>query len=388
MNKPQIYANEWLKLHPYNSMQPSDSYFVNLSNQLYHACTLTLPDTFRKKLSMYIAAYLEDQISGLKLWQSFTTEHQRLYGKRLPFYTLTTDYMADEINEEDIRFIIWNTWQKVSEWHEQAYINPNEPSIKKQAEIFYALLEKAYEEAPENEILSDYFSRPGNKMEADHKLTWLFGHTYLTEPSMLPYISKIAPNDRFIVPVGPLALFLHEWISLLADPKAWKDTEGLFTPESEVPKEILTKNKEIYHHFIDGTGGKTIVYLNGYEELRRFLVEVLKWQDDDNHTLPQMKGHKNFVLMTEPEKGVLLAKDICEYIADKENPLYNQAQAQKNAFRLLTEETLCPPDLLTYCIQNNFIPDAQLPGGFEKELVHQNADFIARHSLLYYYRGD
>lgn len=101
-----------------------------------------------------------------------------------------------------------------------------------------------------------------------------------------------------------------------------------------------------------------------------------------------MKAHRNFILMTEPEKGVLLAKDICEYIADKENPLYNQELAQRNAFRLLTEETLCPPDLLTYCIQNNFIPDAQLPEGQEKELVQQNADFIARHSLLYYYRGD
>lgn len=388
MNKYQIYANEWLKLHPYTSIQPSDSYFVNLSNELYRACTLALPDSFRKKLSMYIAAYLEDQISGLGLWQSFTTEHKRLYGKYLPFYAVSSDYIADEINEEDIRFIIWNTWQKVSSLHEHAYINPNNPSIKKQAEIFYAILEKAYEEAPENETLSEYFSHPGSKMEADRKLTWLFGHTYLTEPSMLPYIEQIAPNDRFIIPIGPLALFLHEWISLLSTPEAWKDITGLFIPASEVPEEVRNKNKEIYHNFVHGTDGKKIVYLNGYGELRRFLVEVLKWQDDDNHTLPQMKAHRNFILMTEPEKGVLLAKDICEYIADKENPLYNQELAQRNAFRLLTEETLCPPDLLTYCIQNNFIPDAQLPEGQEKELVQQNADFIARHSLLYYYRGD
>lgn len=48
MNRPQIYANEWLKLHPYTSIQSSDSYFVNLSNELYRACTLALPDSFRK----------------------------------------------------------------------------------------------------------------------------------------------------------------------------------------------------------------------------------------------------------------------------------------------------------------------------------------------------
>ena len=68
MNKLQIYTNDWLKIHPYTAVQPSDSYFVNLSNKLYGACTLTtLPDIFRKKLSMYIAAYLEDQISELGL---------------------------------------------------------------------------------------------------------------------------------------------------------------------------------------------------------------------------------------------------------------------------------------------------------------------------------
>lgn len=45
MNKLQIYTNDWLKIHPYTAVQPSDSYFVNLSNKLYGACTLTtLPD--------------------------------------------------------------------------------------------------------------------------------------------------------------------------------------------------------------------------------------------------------------------------------------------------------------------------------------------------------
>lgn len=71
-----------------------------------------------------------------------------------------------------------------------------------------------------------------------------FGHTYLTEPSMLPYIEQIAPNDRFIIPVGPLALFLHEWISLLSTPEAWKDITELFTPAPEVPEEVRNKTKK------------------------------------------------------------------------------------------------------------------------------------------------
>ena len=34
MNKLQIYTNDWLKIHPYTAVQPSDSYFVNLSNKI------------------------------------------------------------------------------------------------------------------------------------------------------------------------------------------------------------------------------------------------------------------------------------------------------------------------------------------------------------------
>lgn len=389
MNKPQIYLNDWLHIHPYNVVQYSDNYFVKLANKLYKTCILNeLSDFFRKKLSLYLAAYLEDQISELGLWKGFISEHERLYGNILPFYSTGNDYIKDEVNKEDIAFIIWNTWQKAADIHNHTYVSPNASSILKQAELFYTILEEAYEEAPANEILTGYFDSFRNEEEANQKLKWLFGHTYLTEPSMLPYIDRVTPSDRFIIPTGPLALFLHEWITLLTSSTQWQQIEGLYIPETEIPETLLQKNKETYHNFTTGTNGKTIVYLNGYDELRNFLVGVLKWQDDDNHTLPQMKEHRNFILMTKAEKGILLAKDICEFIASPDNPLYNQKEAQKHAFRLLTEEMLCPPDLLTFCINNKLIPDAQIPETGEKELVQCNADFIARHSLLYYYRGD
>lgn len=43
---------------------------------------------------------------------------------------------------------------------------------------------------------------------------------------------------------------------------------------------------------------------------------------------------------------------------------------------------------MEYVINNHYIPDAQFPEFGERELVQKNADFIARNSLLYYYRGD
>ena len=387
MNKSVIYPKEWLAIHPYTSMQSSDAYFVQLANVLYPVCQISgLPDFFCRKLALYVAAYLEDVISGLGLWRSFTAEHEKLYGKRLPFYALSSDYVADEINEEDICFLIWNTWQKAPFVHD--YIHPMDGRITEQAHRFYEILDKVYEEAPANGWLEHCMDSFDSEKDRERKLDWLFGHSYLTEPSMLPYIEKVAPSDRFIIPVGPLAFFLREILDSLTDSGAWKEVPGLYPEEPELSDGFLQKNAEMYRSFVAGTGGKERVYLSGYGALRRFLTEVLQWPNDENHTLPQMKPYRNFVLMADARKGILLAKDICECIADPDNPYYDSRKAENESFRLLTVETLCPPDLLTYCIRNRYLPDAVFPDGTGKELIRTNADFIARHALLYYYRGD
>lgn len=87
-----------------------------------------------KEICLYTAAYLEDVISELGLWRSFVNKHSELYGTALPFYTLTPDYTKDEINEEDIRFIIWNTLQKAPYPH--SYIHPMTTSIRQTAKMF------------------------------------------------------------------------------------------------------------------------------------------------------------------------------------------------------------------------------------------------------------
>lgn len=387
MKQHKIYTNDWIQIHPYSGTQPSDTYFVELANKLYNEITISeLPEKYRKKLSLYVAAYLEDIISGLNLWNSFRNEHRKLYGKSLPFYTEENDYEDNEPNYSDICFIIWNTWQKALFNHE--YINPLDSRITTLAKRLFEIVAEAYEEAPENEILENYFSSFTDIKEADKKLDWLFGHTYLTEPSMEPYIDRVSPTDRFIIPTGPLALFLHEWIDIISASREWGKIDKLYISEQPIPEYMQEKNRDIYEKFTSYTNGYPLVYLNGYEELKKFIVNVLKWKDDDNHTLPQMKSYKNFVLMVNPEKGLLLAKDICEYIYDDKNPIYNKVKAKENVFRLLTEETLCPPDLLMHCINNNMLPDLNIPGTEEKDLAIRNADFIARHSLLYYYRGD
>lgn len=342
----------------------------------------------KKKLCLYTAAYFEDVISGLGLWQAFIKKHLELYDTSLPFYTIRPNYIKDEINEEDIRFIIWNTLEKAPYKH--LYINPMDRNIEETAHLFFRILDEEYETAPANATLQEFFMDFKGKEDANHKLRWLFGHTYLTEPSVQEYIAQVTETDKFIIPCGPLALFLHEWIDLLTngETECWEEIEGLYPAIPEISDEMKERNHHTYQLFTQGTNGARIVYLKSYKELHSFLTQVLQWPDDSNHTLPQMKEHKDFIMMVNSEKGILLAKDICKYISDPLNPMYDAATAAQEAFSLLTIPTKCPPDLMEYLINNHYIPDAQFPEFGEKELVQKNADFIARHSLLYYYRGD
>ena len=384
MKKKGIFTNDWLSIHPYRAVQSTDQEYVRVANRLYEAYVLKgLPEVYGKRMALYVAAYMEDIKSNLGLWNGFTSGSLLLHGKLLPFYDLGEGYDTYAINREDVRFIVWNTWQKAHYKH--GYIDPMSEEVKAQAEAFYGILMEEFERVEPNEVLDSYFESTEG---AEGKLKWLFAHTYLTEPYMHVYIDSIQPGDIYMIPTGPLALFLYEWVDLIAMTDEWTKVKGLVVQEPELTAEMKRRNGEIYRNFTKANGGRNIVYLNGYDNFKQFLLTALGWPDNDDHTLPQMKQHRNFVMMCHQEKGILMAKDICECIADKHNPMYDREVAKERAFALLTEEMVCPPDLLKRCLEEGWLPEAAIPGTGERELVQENADFIARHALGYYYTGD
>ena len=81
-------------------------------------------------------------------------------------------------------------------------------NIEETAHLFFRILDEEYETAPANATLQEFFMDFKGKEDANHKLRWLFGHTYLTEPSVQEYIAQVTETDKFIIPCGPLALFL------------------------------------------------------------------------------------------------------------------------------------------------------------------------------------
>lgn len=91
MQTIKLYIKDWLAIHPYIQQQATDRYFVDLANRLYSTCTIReIPESIKKKLCLYTAAYFEDVISGLGLWQAFIKKHLELYDTSLPFYTIGT----------------------------------------------------------------------------------------------------------------------------------------------------------------------------------------------------------------------------------------------------------------------------------------------------------
>ena len=156
----KIYPKEWLELHPYKQTNSVDQYYVGIANEIHKRLySSTIADAFEEEeniryTSLCLAAWFEDVISQTGIWQAFTAECRKRYGAYLPFYPIKGDYFPDEINLEDIRFLLWHHIQYLC-WGISA-INPENPGIEQTAQEIYGLLAEEYETAPENERMQEF----------------------------------------------------------------------------------------------------------------------------------------------------------------------------------------------------------------------------------------
>ncbi len=111
----RIYIKYWLELKPYFKQTATDSYYLGVCNKVKQAIITNrnlflLQQHLSKEdinmLSCFLTSYLEDVISETNIWRSFVRMHLRMYKKYLPFYALN-DYEEEEINVEDVAFLIW-----------------------------------------------------------------------------------------------------------------------------------------------------------------------------------------------------------------------------------------------------------------------------------------
>ena len=380
----------------------TDRYYWDLCNKLIAKAKEqnlfpSYPEKVVERAALALIGYYQDVICDAGIWRSFINENRRLYGRTLPFYEEDDDYTSYELNKADVKFMVWYALSMFYENRRVWY--PLDKELMEGAEAWFEFLESKYDEAP---IPQDYRLARELEMHAEEDRqtifrlgSWMFLHCYLMTPAYALTLSELTSeydlsSDEGVIelqkrieismgqdPTGPLALYLPEWLYLVV--------EGKNAPQPKEPK--LSEPHKFYTGFTKTTGGKAIQYFATYEEMNKFFIKALDWDENEEH-LPQVKNDRDFVLMVDPNKGMLLARNVAKCIADPENPLYDPEFAKTHAIDLLTERGVCPADLLRKVCENGWLPDAVFPGTEAKDLVKNNWDFIARCYLQQYYIGD
>lgn len=406
--KDLISKEQFLLRQPsYPQTTLTDPYYYRVANRL--AAIMVdekllpgWPAQLTARVALGLTGYLQDILTDSGLWRSFISECHTLYGRWLPYYDCGDSYIPHELNEADVRFLIWYTLCMNSD--DRRVTDPADKQIASAAERLHAELDRIYEDA-DAPLPEDYHISKGlelnNPAEADevfHFGNWLFMHSYLLTPAYAMTISEMmaSPSIRddksmeslrkaleesmMEDPTGPLALYLPEWLCLIIEgkmpPAPKRKGEESAGESSEHP---------YYTRFMAATGGEPIRYFETYEQLNRFFIDALGWEEGEN--LPQLKEHQDFVLLVNREKGMLAARDVAKCIKLPGNPCYDADYARTHAIDLLTVRGLCPGDLLRYILERDALPDAAFPGGTARLSV-ADADFTARCYLQQYYRGD
>lgn len=396
-----ITLQQWLTRQPYTQTTDSDRYYTRLANRLYESIKQSSlkerwSDEAVKGICCDLVGYFADILSGTGLWSTFLAQYRAFYGRTLPFFS-PESYYDGEVNRDDVRILLWYLSAAYSSEHE--VLSPLDEGLITTADAIYDLLESEYETAPDSPLLQEFCLSEQNETddpEARYRFAeWLFWESFLLGPSnrslarqllhevhnkphsdkeKLNQLEKLRRESLYTLPAGPLALFAHEWVSLL-----WQHT---------LPEEPEEKKKlhPYYLQFTQSTGGSPVKYIGSYTELDRFLTEGMQWGETRGGHLSHLAHKKNFVLYVTPYKGMLVASDIAQFIADKTNPYYNSDAARQGALSLLTTPGRCPIDLLIYLCSNHMLPDACFADG-DPHLVADNWDFIARCLLQDYYRA-
>ena len=115
--------------------------------------------------------YFQDVIAQTGGWKTFTESYYALYNTYLPFYRLSDSYIPDEINPEDIAFVLWTLKSHFALYGPDEYTlqDPYDKDLLDLAQEVYKLMDEEFEEAPINEEPSSFL--------------WVMGPDLLDMPS-------------------------------------------------------------------------------------------------------------------------------------------------------------------------------------------------------------
>ena len=200
-----ITTTEYQALHPKGVVAGSDPYFATLANKIFRTLLAEklikndFDDLFLRKIALKSASYLEDAVSKWGLFDGFRKLNTEICGKQIPFYTITDDYYTDEINIEDVQFLVWSTLQeKIIINGENFVVNPDNPMIMFLGSFIYEMLDEEYETAPENEKIRELLHEHDIEdfITFRRLLEWLCYNSYLSTFRSIQTIESLKETIR------------------------------------------------------------------------------------------------------------------------------------------------------------------------------------------------
>ena len=121
-----------LKQPNYPEVAESDKYYIILANRLAKLITnsrllINEPEQVRKDVILAAVGYFQDVVADAGVWRSFCTVCKEYYGTPLPLYPIPDDYIESELNEVDLRFVIWYVIEMSRD--EQGTLSPFDPAM-------------------------------------------------------------------------------------------------------------------------------------------------------------------------------------------------------------------------------------------------------------------
>ncbi len=205
----RIYIKDWLELKPYDKQTATDGYYLKICNEVKTAITSPLTklvslrvymdEEYINLLSCFLTSYFEDIISETNIWNTFIKAHKKLYNKPIPFYE-GEEYYENEINKEDVSFLIWYFLNVVQD---NKFIPPSNDFITELADDIMLVFDQEWEYAPENEYLKSFYQIDENEEDfytVRTLIDTLLFKTYLFYPDaylkLEDTLNKILENHR------------------------------------------------------------------------------------------------------------------------------------------------------------------------------------------------
>ena len=212
----RLNMQHWLRANARTRADAADGWYLRLANTLTGL-------TRQTRTALHCALYMQDAIAQGGHWTAFRQAYRRCCpeGGPVPFFrpSSTQAYTDDEINPEDVAFVLWEAAQQEAG---QCPVNPWDSRLQSEASAVYSLLDNLFEEAP----VTDHPSQS----------EWIMPVEYLERPS------------------APLP------------PPAMPDSRG-----------TAAQRCMAY------SGGHPLLYFRDYGEMQRFFIRVLGWEEGTNH---------------------------------------------------------------------------------------------------------